>query len=94
MNELFGGPYFDNTLVGANGKLTRLHKGGGGGGTTIQKVDPPPPPPRRATKAVATVAASKETDPTRKRFGFEETVKTALTNKTKLSTKTALSSRV
>jgi hypothetical protein len=29
-HDTLGGPHFDTALIGANGKLARLHKGGGG----------------------------------------------------------------
>ncbi len=48
MHDEFNGPYFTPGLIGANGKLARLHKGG-----SAPKIDPTPPPVRESNRQVA-----------------------------------------
>ena len=63
----FQGPYFDSTLVGPTGRLTRLHKGG---------AKPPAMPAAPTAKGqIATqVSTSQERDPAKRNRGYQSTI--------------------
>lgn len=64
----FEGPYYDSTLIGPNGKLTRLHKGGG------PKMTPMPIRPPDRGKAATTVAVARDRDPSRRLRGASSNI--------------------
>jgi hypothetical protein len=65
----FSGPYFDATLIGANGKLARLHKG--------SSPPPPvkPPPPVRETARDVQQAKDDERNKVKDRQGYNATLR-------------------
>lgn len=62
------GPYFDTSLIGPDGKLSRLCKGG------AQPKPPPAPAPKGEVATNTTVA--KERDPSRRMRGASSTILT------------------
>lgn len=60
-----GGPYFEAGLMGANGKLKRLHKG-----ASAPPPPPKPPPPVRETARDVQQAKEDEREAARLRRGY------------------------
>lgn len=66
MYHEFEGPYFSDDLIGANGKLSRLHKG-------EKPKDPPPPAPIPTIADTAGATDQLLADQRKKRGGFLST---------------------
>lgn len=68
MHEDFQGPFWCADLIGANGKIARLHKGG-------PPTPPPAPPPVRQSNRQAAAADEGARNKAKKKAGYGASVK-------------------